>query len=467
MKKCNICGFEYEGDSCPVCARAKALSEEKERSATARVNDILAMGKKHDLMDDAQRFIAEGKSVQEFKDLVIDTMATKQATTTVTMPDQPVYKGSAATAFGMQILDARIMSKTSDFPAEEVRQARTRMEQTQKRNIMMIEERLRKENRAAASGGFTLGVPSDGGMFLQGETAMELMTHGFNNSEVLSRCQPRTLSPGTQFVEIYGIDEESRVEGERGGGVRVYNNKELGEYTASKIRFGKVRIEPNKLTGLYYASGEVWRNVTFIGQEMRQLFAEEFAYKCQKLVIRGSGAGEPLGVLSADCLITQAKKSGQLADTIVTENILHMEKSIWRESPGLCYLVNRETKPQLSALSLSVGTGGALVPLYQTQFYEGNRMTTLNGLPCITIEQCSALGDVGDIILFDGSQYITANKGDIMEAMSIEYMFIYDQNTVRFTFYFDGQPRWTSSITPEYGAAGAKVGPFVTLAARA
>lgn len=385
----------------------------------------------------------------------------------ITVEDQPIYRGSPATTLGMQLLDIRTMSQPSNFEAHEVRDARNRLDKTQKRNQVLLAKQAEKEGRAAATGGFTVGVPTDGGFFLQGETSIELMTMGFNNSEVLSRCASRTLGAGSQFVEIIGVDEASRATGSRGGGVRVYTAKELDEFTASKTKFKKVRIEPSKLTGLYYASGEMVRNVTFLGQEMRQLFGEEFAFKCQDLVIRGSGAGEALGILNAGCLVSVAKESGQKADTILTQNILNMEVRLWDERPSVVYLVNRETKPQLSTLSLTVGTGGVLVPLYKNDFYQGKRMSTLNGLPCITIEQCSALGDQGDIVLADLGQYITANKGDINEAMSIHVNFIYDQETYRFIYYFDGQPRWATAVTPYKGAAGAKVSPFVTLDARA
>jgi len=71
----------------------------------------------------------------------------------------------------------------------------------------------------------------------------------------------------------------------------------------------------------------------------------------------------------------------------------------------------------------------------------------------------------GDVILADMSQYITANKGDINEAMSIHVNFLYDQETFRFLYYFDGQPRWSSAITPYKGSA--TTGPFITTAARA
>jgi HK97 family phage major capsid protein len=364
-------------------------------------------------------------------------------------------------------MDIAVTTQPSAHGQRSASEARSRLEQTENRNRSMLENRANKENRAAGTGGFTTDVPSDGGFFLQGETSVDLMTTGFNNSEVLSRCDARTVSDGTQFLDIIGIDETSRVNGSRGGGVTVYTAAELDAFTQSKTKFKKIRIEPKKLTGLYYASSEVMNNVTFLGQEMRSLFGEEFAFKCQDLVIRGTGAGEPLGILNAGCLITQAKESGQAADTIVTENILGMETKIWREGPKLVYLVNRETKPQLSTLSLAIGTGGVPAPLYKNEFYEGNRISTLNGLPCITIEQAAALGDAGDIILADFSQYITANRGDINEAMSIHVNFLYDQQTFRFIYYFEGQPRWATSVTPYKGASGAKVGPFITLAARA
>ena len=469
MKKCNICGAEYEGDHCPTCARAKEAARAEITAAQTRVSEIIAMGLKHNLMDEAQKFITEGKSVAEFKDLVIGKISAPKRDLddngqVITAPDQPIYRGSNASALGQQLLDVRTMTRP-DGRTSEVSAARSRLEQTQKRNQTILEDQARKENRAAGTGGFNVGIPSDGGYFLQGETSVELMTTGFNNSEVLSRCDSRTMNAGTQFLEIIGVDETSRVDGSRGGGVAVYTTAELDAMTQSKTKFKKIRIEPKKLTGLYYASTEVMDNVTFLGQEMRQLFGEEFAFKCQNLVIRGTGAGEPLGILNAGCLVGVTKETGQAADTILTDNILKMESRLWNEGPKVVYLVNRETKPQLAVLSIAIGTSGVAVPLYKNDFYQGKRISTLNGLPCVTIEQASALGDKGDVMLADLSQYITANKGDINEAMSIHVNFVYDQSTFRFTYFFDGQPRWASAVTPYKGAA--TVGPFIAINDRA
>lgn len=469
MKKCNICGAEYEGNECPVCARAK---EAAERSASAkaatdktRMDEIMAMGKKHNLVEDAVRFITEGKSVTEFKDFVIDKISAPQRTlddqdrSAATSPDAPIYRGSAATMLGQQLMDVRTMAMPQNFGQDIVREARSRIERSQKRSAELLEKQLNAENRAATSGGMTVGVPTEGGVFLQGETAVELMTNGINNSEILSRTAKRTLT-ATQYVEIIGIDEDSRVNGSRGGGIRVYTNTELGSFTASKTKMNKIRIEPQKLTGLFPASGEMMRNVTFMGQEVRQLFTEEFAFKGQDLAIRGTGAGEALGALNAPCLVSVPKETGQKAKTIVSANLSNMWARFRGKNPA--WFINRDCTPQLDQLSIVAGTS-ALEPRFVT--YDAQGALRIKGAPVIEIEQCETCGTVGDIILADWSQYVCADKGDILEAMSIHVDFIYDQELYRFISYFDGQPRWKTPITPFKGSA--TVSPFVALAARA
>jgi HK97 family phage major capsid protein len=96
--------------------------------------------------------------------------------------------------------------------------------------------------------------------------------------------------------------------------------------------------------------------------------------------------------------------------------------------------------------------------------YDAQGILGIKGAPVVEIEQCETLGTVGDIILADWSQYVTADQGDINEAMSIHVNFIYDQDTFRFIYYFDGQPRWSSALTPFKGSNS--VSPFVVLATR-
>lgn len=374
--------------------------------------------------------------------------------------DQPVYRGYWP--LGQQMRDM-VIANHEGAPMAARSEARSRLEQCANRAADKF-VKGDKEHRAAGTG-MVESIGADGGILLQNEVAVDLMTKGFNNSEVLSRCQNRTLSGNNTSATIIGIDETSRATGSRGGGVRIYTKAELAQMTSSKTKFAEIKIEPKKLTGLYYASDEILEDVAFLEQEMTQLFTEEFAFKGQDLVINGSGVGEPLGIYNAPALVSQAKESGQTADTIVFENISKMWARMWSAGkPNAVWLVNTDCNPQLDQLHLAVGTGG--VPVYMPAAgVADSPWGRLKGRPVVEIEQCQTVGDKGDIYLVDFSQYITANKGGMNSAMSIHLKFDYNQTTFRFTYRFDGQPRWNSALTPYKGSA--TVSPLIALAARA
>jgi HK97 family phage major capsid protein len=88
------------------------------------------------------------------------------------------------------------------------------------------------------------------------------------------------------------------------------------------------------------------------------------------------------------------------------------------------------------------------------------------GRPVIPIEHCSALGDLGDILLADMSQYYLATKGGVQMASSIHVQFLTDETVFRFVYRVDGQPSWNVALTPHLSTAGQTLSPFVTLAAR-
>jgi HK97 family phage major capsid protein len=90
----------------------------------------------------------------------------------------------------------------------------------------------------------------------------------------------------------------------------------------------------------------------------------------------------------------------------------------------------------------------------------------LFGKPVIPIEHASAIGDVGDIMLADMSQYLLIEKGGIQAANSIHIKFDYDEVAFRVTYRVNGQPLLASPLTPYKATSGRTLSPFVTLAAR-
>jgi HK97 family phage major capsid protein len=93
----------------------------------------------------------------------------------------------------------------------------------------------------------------------------------------------------------------------------------------------------------------------------------------------------------------------------------------------------------------------------------GNPYPLLKGRPVIVLEQCPALGAVGDIALIDPSQYILIDGGE-KTAMSVHAHFDSDEIVFRFTWRVDGKGAYSSPITPFNGSQTRS--PFVTLAAR-
>jgi HK97 family phage major capsid protein len=324
-----------------------------------------------------------------------------------------------------------------------------------------IDPRLTARN---AVSGLGEGVPSDGGFLVQQDFTTELLKRIYETGILASKCRKIPISPMANGLRMNAIDETSRANGSRWGGVQAYWENEADATTETKPKFRKMELTLNKLMGLCYATDELLQDTEALESVITQAFTEEFAFKVDDAIFRGTGAGQPLGLLNANCLVTVPKETGQAADTLIAENIFKIWQRMWPKSrANSVWLINSEVEPQMSGLSLSVGTGG--VPVYlPAGGLSAAPYGQLFGRPVIPIEQASALGDVGDIVLADLSQYIIIDKGGMQSASSIHVRFLNDEQVFRFIYRISGQPLWNSPLTPYKGSSAQS--PFVTLAAR-
>ena len=321
------------------------------------------------------------------------------------------------------------------------------------------------DERLKAVSGMSEGVDADGGFLVPPEFRAELMRNTYEAAQVLGRC--RRLPMTSTSVGIPYIAESSRANGSRSGGVRVYRTAEAADKTGSHPKFGKVDLKLNKMTALVYATDELLSDsVITMDTLINTLVSEEFAFVIDDEIIEGTGAGQCLGILNAAAIINVAIEGGQLADTIVSENIVNMWARLYARGRGnAVWYINQDIEPQLQQMTLGAGAT-PLVCYMPPGGLSGAPYATLMGRPVIAIEQASTLGDRGDIILADMSQYLFGEKTSGMEvATSIHYRFINDETTFRFVMRNDGQPWWASALTPFKGTATTS--PFVTLAERA
>lgn len=315
-----------------------------------------------------------------------------------------------------------------------------------------------------AGTGLSEGIPSDGGFLVDQEMASGVLKETWNTGMILPRVNKMTLSGNKNGIKINGLDETSRASGSRAGGIVAYWKGEGAEKTASQPKFRQINLSLNKLIGLCYATDELLDDAQALAQTINEGFRDEFNFKITDAIIRGSGAGQPLGILNSGCLVTVGAETGQDADTIIFENVQNMWSRIKADSrPNAIWTINQDCEPQMGRMSLAVGTGG--VPVYMPAGGAAALpYATLFGRPVVPIEQAESVGTVGDIMLCDFSKYKAIDKGGIQSDVSIHVQFIYDEQVFRFVYRFDGQPILGSAITPYKGTLD--ISHFVALATR-
>lgn len=323
-------------------------------------------------------------------------------------------------------------------------------------------ERLTKIQNAAS--GMSTGTPSDGGFLVQKDFTTALMDRAMSASKLAPKCRRIQIGDGADGLEAPYIDETSRATGSRWGGVRVYRRAEAETVTSSKIKFGKWSCDLEDLMSICYITGRALRDASSLGSMVAMAFEEEASFVIDDEIFRGSGAGQCLGVLNSGALVTQAKETGQPADTLVAENVINMHARLnAKYISGAEWYVNQELLPQMQQMAIAVGTGGQLV--YTPP---GGLSTapygTLLGLPVVPIEHASAPGDVGDITLMNLGQYILIEKGGMDAQQSMHVRFLYDEMCFRFMWRMNGAPKDKSTLTPYKGSN--TISPFVALAAR-
>jgi len=317
---------------------------------------------------------------------------------------------------------------------------------------------------AATPTGANASNNADGGFLIHSDYSEALLDRAREESPILGMCRSIPIGDGMDNIDLPVIDETSRATGSRWGGVQVYRRAEAQAVTSTKPTFGRLKLEPSELMGLAYATERLLRNAPTVERVFGDAFASEFAFKLTDEIIRGTGGALCTGILDGTApTVSQAKETGQAAATIVTANLSNMWTHVASRSKSRgVWLVNNECGPQLDVLTIPAGTA-ALEPRFVT--YDAQGALRIKGRPVIELEQCSALGTVGDIIFADFSEYLLASKGAIEGQSSMHVQFIYNEMTFRWTYYVIGRPAWLSSMTPYKGSA--TISPFVTLATRA
>lgn len=300
--------------------------------------------------------------------------------------------------------------------------------------------------------GLNEAVPSQGGFLVPTDIAAGIHTNMWGVGRLLSLFNPIRVSGNA--LTINAIDETSRADGSRLGGVLGYWLAEAAQKTATKPKFRQIDLKLKKVAALVYATDELLADASALESWIVNNVPDELRFQVEAAIVNGNGIGKPLGILQSGGLVTQGRTT---ASQVADEDISRMWSRRYLGANDYVWLVNASVMPQLYAMT--VGD----MPVYMPPGgITGSQYGSIFGRPVIETEYNPYLGTTGDVMLVSPSNYAMITKSGVEAASSIHIKFDYDETAFRFVYRVDGEPINASAITAYDGTN--TVSPFVALA---
>lgn len=187
-----------------------------------------------------------------------------------------------------------------------------------------------------------------------------------------------------------------------------------------------------------------------------RLFAKAAAWHAEYAFLRGLGAGQemPLGIVNAPAAraVTRAGAGaiviGDIADMAARMLPLGWNTAVWACHPLAMGQITKITTYQANQpvnwKDMSLSPSGVLM-----------------GRPLFVTDKLPPLGQRGDLVFFDPSRYIIAQRMEVIVDVSPDVLFQTNQTVYRIWLRLDGKPQFSSTITlPDVSTV---VSPYVIL----
>lgn len=260
----------------------KKIEADAQNTEHTRVNEILAIGDQHKCQADAARFIRERKSIDEFRNFVLETRYKAKPLDldpNIGMSWNEKKSYSLVRAIRQAAENGRL-----DGLEKEASDAVAKMCSREARGFfippdIMMEKRVMQVGDSA-KGGFTVGTE------LLGASMIELL----RNKTKVAQLGAMTLSG------LVGNAAIPRVT----GGATAYWLPETGAVTASDQTFGQLALVPKRLVGdTAYTKELLMQSSIDVEGFIREDIMRVLAIAKDLAAINGLGAnGEPLGILN-------------------------------------------------------------------------------------------------------------------------------------------------------------------------
>lgn len=314
-----------------------------------------------------------------------------------------------------------------------------------------LDPRLKRLSTKAALG-HNEGVPSEGGFLLDPQFTDSVMTPMFETGAFTRFVNAMPTSKN--FGYLKAVDETDLSAGQVFGGVVSYWRSEAGSIDPSKMKFRRINWELKSLETLMYVTDEELEDAPLISQIANQAAGRALDFKVNNAILRGTGSGTPAGILNSSALVTVTRTD---ANKVLYGDIVNMYQRLHpAHRANAAWFVNSEVEPQLQQMYLTSSLEAPFIS------YGEDGIMRMMGKPVYTTEFNSALGSVGDIGLFDLSDYLLFQRGT-KASVNPYIQWLTGQEAFKWTLRIDGLPASYSAITPAYGTNTQS--PYIVLSA--
>ncbi len=307
------------------------------------------------------------------------------------------------------------------------------------------------------------GVGSEGGYLVPPEFSSQVMEYIGEQNSIYSMVDKTPVNHALNWP----VDEDAPWST---SGPQAYWESEASQATQSNVNPRTAGMRLNKLVALCPVTEELLEDAGQLNAYLTSTISKKLRWKVDFAILQGTGAGMPLGILNSPCLKSVAKVGSQTADTVNSTNIMAMFNALYGDYRGnAVWMSNQDVETQL--LTMVVAGSSSDVPVWLPSgsgysSFSGSPHTSIMGRPHVPHQACETLGDHGDILFCDFSQYICGYKtAGPNFASSIHLFFDYGLTAVRAEWRIAGMPKWSTTISARDGSA--TYSPFVSLAERA
>lgn len=220
-------------------------------------------------------------------------------------------------------------------------------------------------------------------------------------------------------------------------GVSFTWTEEGGEKGSTEPNFGLVEMIAHELAGYTEITNTLLESsVVNLVNFLTKMFREAWYWYTDKEFIQGTGGKKPLGIINDPSILTVNR---QTASTVEVDDILNMEArmpSVFDN--GSVWFVTKKARAALRGQKVSANSKELVLQEYFGNISDGYNMTLL-GRPAILADgKIPALGNTGDVILAQWSQYYIGFPQDFSMDSSKHAQFRKNRTALRCSGRVDG-----------------------------